>query len=383
MKFLLRFSIVIAYILFSLSVIAQTTTVGHGENTEQISKLNQEGFTVTLKVNSVRFVKVKHKNTNYYEAVIPSFGKSLSIGNPQLPIYKRLMEIPANASYRIEIHKMHFEIYDLANYQIANYLFPRQESLEKREDAKIHFQINQKTYQTDAFYSNELFSVDKLGEMRGVQIARLNISPIEYNPVKNQLKVYDELEIRVIFNHPNNEVNMDEKRRCYSPAFQSIEHNLLNAKAYFIPPPTSGAQYPLKYVIIADSSYRNALIPFIKWKEKQGYKIIEAYTSDTAVGKTNTSIKNYLQNLYLAGTNLDPAPTYVLFVGDVSQIPKHPGKYNSWAADLYYCEFTNDYFPEMMYGRFSANDTSELNPQIKKTIEYEKYLMTNPTWDVL
>jgi len=75
MKFLLRFSIVIIYILFSLSLIAQTTTVGHGENIEQISKLNQEGLTVTLKVNSVNLVKVKHKSSNYYEAIIPSFAK--------------------------------------------------------------------------------------------------------------------------------------------------------------------------------------------------------------------------------------------------------------------------------------------------------------------
>ena len=377
MKLSLRFLIVFIYILVSSNIIAQSITIGNGENTEQLKELSKEGFSLHLETNTVQFLRVKHNLKYYYKASIPSFGNSLDIGDPQLPVYKRLIEIPTNAQYHIEVKKLHFEIYDLDNYQIKDFLFPYQESVEKREDAVIRFQWNKSTYYKNAFFSNPLYSIDELGEMRGVHIARLNISPVEYNPVKNQLKVYDQIEIRVVFDLPKN--NVSQNQRLHSPAFTMVNSSLLNAKAYTVPP-TNMAQYPFKYVIIADSSFRQSLIPFIKWKEKQGFKIIEAYTSDTAVGKTNASIKSYLQSLYLAGTAADPAPSFVLFVGDVAQIPKYPGKYNSWAADLYYCEFTNDYFPEMMYGRFSANDTSQLNPQIEKTIEYEKYLMANPSF---
>ncbi len=378
MKLSLRYFIVFIFTLLSNTILAQSISIGGGENSEQLVDLSEQGFTLMLKVNTVQFIKVKHNKEFYYQASIPSFGKSLEIGNPQLPVYKRLIKIPENTHYHIEIRKMHFEIYNLDDYQINNYLFPHQESVEKREDAVIHFQLNKETYQKDAFYSNALYSIEELGEMRGVHIARLNISPIEYNPVKNQLKVYDEIEIRVVFDLPEG-ISKQQQAAHYSPAFDILNSQLLNAKAYTASPPNL-VQYPFTYVIVADSSFRQALQPFIRWKEKQGYKIIEAYTSDTAVGNTNTSIKNYLKSLYLAGTASNPAPSFVLFVGDVTQIPKYPGKYNSWAADLYYCEFTNDYFPEMMYGRFSANDTSQLNPQIQKTIEYEKYLMANPNF---
>jgi hypothetical protein len=378
MKLSLRYYFVFIFTLLSTTILAQSISIGGGENSEQVMDLSEQGFTLNLKVNTIQFIKVKHDKEFFYQASIPSFGKSLTIGDPQLPVYKRLIEIPANAHYHIEIRKMHFEVYNLDDYQIKNYLFPYQESVEKREDAVIHFQLNKTTYQKDAFYSNALYSIEELGEMRGVHIARLNISPVEYNPVKNQLKVYDEIEIRVVFDLPEG-ITTQKQTALYSPAFDVVKGQLLNAKPYAVSP-ANLVQYPFKYVIVADSSFRQSLAPFIRWKEKQGYKIIEAYTSDTAVGNTNASIKAYLKSLYLAGTANDPAPSFVLFVGDVTQIPKYSGMYNSWAADLYYCEFTNDYFPEMMYGRFSANDTSQLNPQIQKTIEYEKYLMADPSF---
>ncbi len=380
MKFYLRYIFISIFFLVSYTLVSQSITIGQGSNIEEIKDISSSGFTINLKVYQVQLLKIKHKYEFYYQAQIPNFGKSQQIGNPQLPVYKKLFELPENASYRIIVKKMHYQIYDLNTYNINHLLFPSQESVEKRENAPIRFKINKDTYKRNAFFSEALYSIEYLGEMRGQRIARLNISPVEYNPVKNQIKVYDELEIQVVIDIPQGIIIDQKKQKNYSPAFQQVNNYLLNSSAYAIPPPVLGAQYPLKYVIVADSSFRASLIPFVKWKEKQGYKIIEAYTSDTAVGNTNASIKNYLQNLYNAGTALDPAPSYVLFVGDVNQIPKYPGQMGSWPADLYYCEFTNDYFPEMMYGRFSANDTSELNPQIEKTIEYEKYLMANPAF---
>lgn len=380
MKLILIYISIFSFLLTSYTVSAQHIIVGQGENTEEITKISDQGFTLNIKVKQIQFIKVKHKRDLYYSAQIPNFSKTLEIGNPQLPSYKQLIEVPKNANYQIVVKKMHFVVYDLDQYNVKAPLFPSQESMEKRVDAPIRFDINKSTYSSDAFYSEPLHTIEYLGEMRGQHIARLSLSPVEYNPVKNQIKLYDELEIEVVFNQLVEGIP-SEKTKSYAPAFQHINQYLLNSqKTNSALTPVLGAQYPLKYVIVSDSSFRSSLQPFIKWKEKQGYKIIEAYTSDTAVGNTNSSIKNYLQGLYYAGTALDPAPSYVLFVGDVTQIPKYPGIVSSWAADLYYCEFTNDYFPEMMYGRFSANDTSELIPQIEKTIEYEKYLMANPSY---
>ncbi|MBU2652628.1 MAG: T9SS type A sorting domain-containing protein, partial [Bacteroidetes bacterium] len=39
-----------------------------------------------------------------------------------------------------------------------------------------------------------------------------------------------------------------------------------------------------------------------------------------------------------------------------------------------------DYFPEIYYGRFSAQDAADLQPQIDKTLQYEQYTMPDPSY---
>ncbi len=127
---------------------------------------------------------------------------------------------------------------------------------------------------------------------------------------------------------------------------------------------------PVTFVIVSPPTYEAALQPLVQWKTKKGFKVIQAYTNDPAVGTTTTSIKNYLTGLYNnppAGYN---APSFILFVGDIAQIPTFTN--NGQATDLRYCEYTNDNIPEVFYGRFSANNLTQLQPYIDKVLEYEQ-----------
>ncbi len=137
---------------------------------------------------------------------------------------------------------------------------------------------------------------------------------------------------------------------------------------------------PVTYVIIADPMFESTLQPFVEWKTKKGFHVIEGYTNNPSVGTSTTSIKTYLQDLYN-----NPAPginpqSFVLFVGDVAQIPAYSGTSGSHVSDLYYCDYTGDIYPECFYGRFSASNITELQPQIDKTLEYEQYLMPDPSY---
>ncbi len=69
----------------------------------------------------------------------------------------------------------------------------------------------------------------------------------------------------------------------------------------------------------------------------------------------------------------DPAPSFVLFVGDTGQIPSEIGSSTNKVTDLYYCSVDGDMFPEMYYGRFSATTVPQLETQVDRTIEYEQY----------
>ena len=67
---------------------------------------------------------------------------------------------------------------------------------------------------------------------------------------------------------------------------------------------------------MSDPIFQTALQPLIDWKTKKGFSVIEAYTNDPNVGTSTTSIKSYLQNMYDSATINNPAPTYLLIVGD-------------------------------------------------------------------
>jgi len=241
------------------------------------------------------------------------------------------------------------------------------------------FVFDSLAYLENAFSPSFPVEVMELGEMRGLRLARLSVMPVCYNPALGMLRVYDSLRFRISFHNPDPVLSRSRQYLTNGPFFSNLKKSLFSALPADAPLDTI-ISYPVKYVIVSPVSFQAALQPFINWKRKKGYTVIEAYTNNPAVGYTAASIKSYLQNLYNAGTPTDPPPSFVLLVGDVAQIPTFSGSAGSHPTDLYYCEYTGDKLPELFYGRFSATNESQLLPQINKTLEYEQYLMPDPSF---
>ena len=237
----------------------------------------------------------------------------------------------------------------------------------------IHRYINKMNFR------KEIVTVEPLGVLRGVQMARLTIAPFKYNPVTNELMVFNNLEVQVDFGDADYEETVIQKQKHYSAAFNPSYLELLNYKPLAKDVITT---YPVKYVIVSDPMFQSDLQGFVEWKTKKGFTVVEAYTNDPAVGNTTTSIKAYLEGLYNAGSPSDPAPSYVLFVGDVAQVPSFSGNTGWHVSDLYYCTYDgpSDIYPDMYYGRFSATNSSQLMPQIEKTLMFEEYTFPDPSY---
>jgi hypothetical protein len=332
------------------------------------------------------FTKLSYKDVKTNKGIftrlsIPEYGTSNSIGDPQLPVLRKLIEIPLGADVNINVISYALTEYNLSDYGISNKIIPSQPSVSKDINKKLpDFEYNAATYNADQFNTNDLVSVDILGIMRGVRLARLNIAPVRYNSVTNTIRVYNDIEVEITFPGADVAQTIELKKKTGSMYFESMYNNsLLNYKKINSTKDTV-TKYPVKYVIVSDPAFQSALQPFVQWKTKKGFTVIEAYTNNPAVGTTTTSIKNYLQGLYNAGTPSDPAPSFVLFVGDVAQVPSFNGTTGSHVSDLYYCEYTGDFLPEVYYGRFSATSLTELQPQINKTLEYEQFLMPDPSF---
>ncbi len=313
----------------------------------------------------------------FNELFIENYGKNYnSIGKPHLPALTKLCEIPYGSTPVIEIISYDKEVINL-NTKVNTYkLAPSQPSVSKGIDPEnIVFRYDKDYYQTDAFNKNRMIKVDFKGTMRGVGIGRITISPFKYNPVKNQLIIYNNLVFKITFKNADLKHTNELKAKFYSPYFESTFRQLIN----YTPNTNKDAitTYPITYVIVSDPVFQTDLQSFIEWKTKKGFKVIEAYTD--VIGTTTTAIHNYLENLYLTE---NPAPTFVVFVGDIAQIPAYSGTTGSHVTDLYYCTFdgSGDIIPDMYYGRFSAESSVELQTIIEKTLMHEQYTWPDDTF---
>ena len=103
---------------------------------------------------------------------------------------------------------------------------------------------------------------------------------------------------------------------------------------------------------------------FVAWKTERGFHVILAVTGTPEVGTTTASIQAYLHGLYNNATPELPAPSFVLFVGDVAQMPTF--MLSGDATDRPYCAVDADLVPDMYYGRFRATNPSQLQAHARQ-----------------
>jgi hypothetical protein len=308
----------------------------------------------------------------FNEIFVQGYGYSNTEGDPKLPVFHKLIEIPLNAHFSIQVSQEKYREYDLSSFGISDPVIPSQAPLSKNITGadQVPFIMNANTYQLNQWLGGPLVKITPAGILRSLNLARLDISPVWYNPVTGKLRIYEQFDVTVLFTDADIPATIRLKKQNYSPYFSNVFKGVSGNKEQ---PDSLITNSPVTFVIIAAPAFREALQPFIAWKKKKGFNVIVGYTGNPAIGTTTASIKNYLSSLY----NNPPAgyqkPSFVLFAGDVAQIPAWMT--NGHPSDLYYCEYSGDFMPEVFYGRFAAQNVTQLQAYIDKTLEYEQYAM--------
>jgi hypothetical protein len=358
---------------------SQDVRLSQSGNTFGVADATTVGFRAGFTFSDFNRLEVKTPQGIFTRILVPSYARSGVTGQPELPVRSEMIELPGGDGARVSILRIVSNVYTLEELGIAYPLIPRQNPVAKTGDP-APFAYDPSSYATDAFFPTKIAGIDYLGVMRGVSLGRLDIFPVQYNPARGEVRIIEELEIEITYDdYDTDETDRLKMQYCnhyFRPVFGSLPN--------FSRPQTAAREnftrYPVKYVIVADRMFESQLQPFIEWKNRKGFQVIEAYTDDPSVGTTTYQIKAYLQGLYDNATPDNPAPSFVLFVGDISQVPAWTGQAAGHVTDLYYCEYTGDYFPEVFYGRFSAQNPAQLQPQIDKTLMYEQYTMPEPAY---
>lgn len=354
----------------------------NGTNQLKVIENSYTLLNITNSLADIEFLRVKSREGYYTLFRVNEYGQSMVEGSPSVPVIRKLIEVPLNATYEVEILSQTIEEINLDEYNITDLAFPVQPSMSKSIDnpEDVEFLYNQQAYQRDEFFGPGLINIVDLGTIRGVRMARVEIAPVSYNPVKNKLHVVTDVDVKIVFKDANISATVVEKENGFSPFFGAIYNQFINYKQL------EGKEFitdePVTYIIVSDPDFEEALEPFVAWKTKKGFQVVEAYTDDPDVGTTTTSIKDYLQDFYDNPPDGYNPQSFVLIVGDIAQVPTFDGNTSGHVTDLYYFTYddNNDIYPDCYYGRFSANNLTELQPQIDKTLEYEQYLFEDPSF---
>lgn len=298
-----------------------------------------------------------------------------NVGKPELPFILKTIEIPVCGDVHVTATAGSIRTLTAEEAGIRHTVYPTQPLYHKSYMEDRRFVKDEATYSANAPYGMPLATVSKAGIARDVCMADVRICPVQVNPVTNAVTIYDDITITVTYDDVDMAATRELKLKYGSPSFGRPAQIINTIESVQLRDALSTR--PVKMLIIANDMFNGQLETLADWKRRKGFIVEVAYTSTT--GTTTTSIKNYITNLFNNATADNPAPTYVLLVGDQAQIPTYSGQsINSHVTDLYYFTILgSDNVPDCYWGRFSAQSVAQLTPQIDKTLKYEQLTMGN------
>jgi hypothetical protein len=382
MKKIIMQAAVVLVLLFSTAVSAvQPMSLSTTTTSLYIESTFHQGdvpfITLTVTPPSVIVGQSALEGRTFATLTIPEEGFTTIQGEAQLPMISRFIEIPQGANPELLIESVSWETTSLAALQLPSSIIPVQPSLLKMEGAFVPFTMDDTYYTSNTLFPSSVATVSVIGELRSRNIAFLQISPVQYNPLSGELRIMTQCNLRV--NLPGSDLVQTARKidryttSSFEPLFQTsfINYGALQGTG------TMGPKEEGYLIIVADSFF-DVIQPFATWKESKGFDVTVTKTSQIPSGPTKENIKAYIVDAY---NNWPVPPAYVLLVGYVAQIPTWTGSETGTCTDLYYVTIdAGNYFPDIIISRFSAATTDQVTTMVDKTIFYEQGVFTNESW---
>ena len=313
----------------------------------------------------------------YFMTELPNGKKQISFpggvpnleeGAPDLPKMAHSIIIPDLAHMEISILEAEFIDISLDNISSS-----KGNLLRNIDPASVPYTYGP-AYQTDQFYPENIVFMRDPYIMRTVRGQAIVFQPIQYNPIQRIFRVYSHITIKVVQNGIS-KINPLTRRpeKDGSREFENMySDHFLNY--------TSNSRYDQlgehgPMLIISHGSFLETMQSFVDWKN---YKGIPTEMVDVAEIGGSDEIETFVETKYY-----ENGIAFVLLVGDIDQIPSprysEGAGENSPADPSYGFMAGDDYYPEIIVGRFSAETTSHVQTMIDRTIMYE--MEPDPTSD--
>ena len=279
-------------------------------------------------------------------------------GTPDLPKMTTSLIIPDLAGMSCRVLSSSYR--DFENITIA----PSKGVISRDQDPASLPYIYGKVYESDQFFPGNLTDTRDPYIIRDLRGQTMIANPFQYNPLRKTLRVYYDLTVE-LYKTTETGVNpfyrKDQDLKINASFRPVYSHQFLNFnRAAYTPLGEYG-----RILVISYGPFTEAAQPYVEWKNATGYptEMIDVATIGTTAGEIKTYIADYYN---------EKGVSFVLLVGDSPQIPTNVGGSLGGPSDNAYGYITgNDHYPEVYIGRFSAENISQVQTQVQRTIDYE------------
>ncbi len=333
----------------------------------EVSGSSTDRTVIEYHVGDFTKVPVDINGETYDRILLGEESSTYDRGLPELPDVARSIVIPDDAAMDVRVLSSHYV--DLPGVRVV----PSKGVITRNIDpATVRYSFDP-IYKADTWYPSDIAYAREPYIMRDVRGMVVVVNPFHYNPATRTLRVYDEIVVEVVRTGPSTTNVLTHKPgRGVVKEFDSIyRRHFLNYDASPAARYTSVGEVGNMLVICYDS-FMTSMEPFVEWKNQMGVPC--EMVSLTTAGSTATNIAAYIQNYY--NTN---GLAFVLLVGDGPQVPTLSAA--GGASDPSFSLVAgSDSYPDLFVGRFSAENTSQVDTQVLRSIEYEKLPQAGADW---
>ncbi len=297
-------------------------------------------------------------------------GSTVEQGEPELPRVSKLLMISPTGNVRVNVSSSSFTL--VSNVDVS----PKQpyegEELANRLD-DMAFAYDAATYSQDAWYPEQIAVASTPATLRDVRFVALTVAPVQYNPVRRELRVYDNIEVVVedIGGIGENEIVVNPE--YISPSFKKLYTRFENF------PGSSLDELPVlpgKYLVICPNNATNTTEAqrLVDWHRRKG--LDASYVTLGTTGTTATNVRDYISSQYTASNG---QLEFVCMIGDpgASSTFSTPTGNSTQGYDNYLGVLSPsggqnpDPVPDIAVGRLPSEDAPTLVALVTKTINYE------------
>ena len=368
--------VVLSLVFVALSVMTfaqQWTSIGKNVPAEPevvLVSSSEQQVVVDFTLNGYYLTRVETPNGIQQVVSVPKMAAMLEAGAPDLPQFPVPAIIGDMAEMQVNVTK--YDYTDYENVEIA----PSKGNFSRQIDPKTVPYTYGAMYSQNAFYPAQRAHLEAPYILRDFRGQNIMVTPFAYNPVTKTLRVYHHLTL-TMNKVSNNGVNQKASRKTSTKVSPEMDaayaHRFINYKE-------QAAKYNFVHdrgemIVICPEQYMDAMQPYVDWKNQSGRPTTMVSVTE-AGGNNDTQIKNYISGIYNdPERNLE----FILLIGDYADLTPHSiggGRGDNWFGQLE----GNDYYLEVLTGRFSVQSVQDVETHVNKVLYYERDMPEGLTW---